>query len=73
MVRNQRSDNVVDYDALLRSLGRLRGDVTSSMARMQIGGPLYQASAQLLDGIDALAHMLTGRREALHAPAHGRR
>jgi hypothetical protein len=64
---------MVDHAALLRALATVRHDVTSSMARMQIGGPLYQGSAQLLDSIDEVVLLLTGRRDALHAPAHGRR
>ena len=73
MVRTRRFDDAIDHDRLLRSLALVRCDVTGSMARMLIGGPLYLASAQLLDGIDELVLLLTGRRDALQAPPHGRR
>lgn len=73
MAKARWSDALVDHDELLRSLARLRGDITTSMSRIEIHGPLDAASAQLLDGSDELVLILTGRRETLHAPAHGRR
>lgn len=70
MARPKRSDDLVDRDHILAILKLCRRDLALSMARMQIGGPLYNAMAELLGSIDMVALVLTNSPDRLHDQPH---
>ena len=65
------SDTLIDTEVVLERLGTCRRELVASMFKMQINGPLYSATSDLLAAIDALAFVLTGNRDHFHDRPHG--
>jgi hypothetical protein len=72
MPRFRRLFSSADREALLDALAACRRACTNAQATAPINGPIYRACGTVTGAIDDLAGVLTGNREHLWTPLHGK-
>ncbi|MXN67090.1 hypothetical protein GR183_19445 [Stappia sp. GBMRC 2046] len=71
---SRRARSPLDFDskALLACLGNARGELIAARSAMRPRSGLARCVDALIDDIDELALVMTGRREYFHSGGHAR-